>query len=196
MTDKTLDDIMKKVLNDQDVFSSPYDRKGPSIPHLFEPSDWRQLKEYFEKKDKTSFDELVEKKMQDLRQKEKNAQGWRKKQIDNILSLSTSLKQSYQKKPHLLKELFETFHEFGLLECKLPNMEDYGKVIENHSRSTVEQFFLYKIDKAKPYEKRALKKILEYLKEMYSMNLDILEIAFFVRKLNSLSEYPEVIKDE
>lgn len=75
-------------------------------------------------------------------------------------------------------------------------MEDYGKVIENHNRSTVEQFFLYKIDKAKAYQKRALRKTLEYLKELHAMNLDTLEIAFFIRKLNSLTQFMEVLNDE
>jgi hypothetical protein len=41
-----------------------------------------------------------------------------------------------------------------------------------------------------------LKKAFEYIKELYNMNLDVLEIAFFVRKLNSLTEFVEMIKDE
>ena len=92
--------------------------------------------------------------------------------------------------------MFDKLNSFGIIECKLPNMEDYGKVIENHSISTVEQYFLSKIDRASVYQKRALKKTLEYVKELYAMNLDILEIAFFVRKLNSLALFMEVIKDE
>ncbi|GAI24746.1 unnamed protein product, partial [marine sediment metagenome] len=91
---------------------------------------------------------------------------------------------------------FDKLDSFGLVECKLPNMEDYGKVIENHNRSTVEQYFLSKIDRARGYQKRALRKTLEYVMELYAMNLDILEIAFFIRKLNSLTQFMEVIKDE
>lgn len=108
------------------------------------------------------------------------------------------MKKAYNQKPYILEQMFDKLDSFGLVECKLPNMEDYGKVIENHSISTVEQYFLSKIysDSTSAYQKRALKKTLEYVKELYAMNIDLLEIAFFVRKLNSLALFIEVIKDE
>lgn len=105
------------------------------------------------------------------------------------------MEKAYDQKPYILRQMFDKLNSFGLVECKLPNMEDYGKVIENHNRSTVEQYFLSKIDRARGYQ-NALRKTLEYVKELYAMNLDILEIAFFIRKLNSLTQFMEVIKDE
>lgn len=197
MTTKTLDDVMRRILNDPSIFSPPYDRNaGSAIPLLFETEDWKRLKEAFDSKDRDSFNYIVDNQCLKIRQKEQNARGWRKKQIDKVISLGEALKRTYEEKTNLMKQLFEMFDSFGYIECNLPNMEDYGKVIENYSLPTVEQYFLSKIDRASDYQKCALRKTMEYLKELYSMNLDILEIAFFIRKLNSLTQFMEVIKDE
>jgi hypothetical protein len=194
---KTLDDVVKQVLNDPDIFGPPYDRNQRSyIPLLFPKESWKELNTSFEKKDKTAFNSLVDKQMQYLRNEAYHSQGWRKNQIEKSLSLGESLKKAFETKPNLLSQLLNVFDSFGLIECKLPNMEDFGKIIENHAKATIEQFFLYKIEKAPWDQKRALKKVFEYMKELYAMNLDVLEIAFFVRKLNSLTEFMEVIKDE
>ncbi|MEO0273247.1 MAG: hypothetical protein ABIM30_09220 [candidate division WOR-3 bacterium] len=197
MTTKTLDDVLRRVMNDPDIFSPPCDKETrAALPLLFEKDEWKKLKEAFEKRDKDYFNSIVEKRCRELQEKEQNARDWRKNQISNLVRLGDSLKKAYDQKPFFMKEMFDMLDSFGIIECKLPNMEDYGKVIENHNRSTVEHFFLYKIDKAKDDQKRALRKVLEYLKELYAMNLDVLEIAFFIRKLNSLTEFMEVIKDE
>ena len=117
--------------------------------------------------------------------------------LREAIKLTEALKSAIKNKPHTLEQMFLTLHKFGPVKCNLPNMEDYGKVIENHNRSTVEQYFLYKIDKEKNrFRRKALRKTLEYLKELYMMNLDTLEIAFFIRKLDSLTQFMEVIKDE
>lgn len=198
MTTKTLDDVMRRILNDFDIFSPPYDRNAKSaIPLLFETGVWKQLNEAFEKRDKNSFNSIVDNQCQKLQQKEQNANRWRKNKIRDTIELGKSLKKAYDQKSYILEQMFDKLDSFGIIECKLPNMEDYGKVIENHNPSIVEQFFLYKIDKENDkFKRKALKKTLEYVKELYAMNLDILEIAFFIRKLNSLTQFMEVIKDE
>jgi len=197
MTTKTLDDVMRRILNDSSIFGPPYDRNARSaIPLLFETEKWKQLKEAFEIKDKNSFNSIVKNQYQELQQKEQNANKWRKDKIRDTIELGKSLEKAYDQKPYILEQMFDELDSFGLVECKLPNMEDYGKVIENHNRSTVEQYFLSKIDRSRGYQKHALRKTLEYVKELYAMNLDILEIAFFIRKLNSLTQFMEVIKDE
>ena len=198
MTAKTLDEIMRRVLNDSDIFSPPYDKNTKSvIPLLFEMEKWRKLKKTFAKRDKNSFNSIVDNQCQKLQQKEQNANRWRKNKIKDIIKLGEALKKAYDQKPYILEQVFDKLDSFGIIECKLPNMEDYGKVIENHNRPTVEQYFLYKIDKERnKFRKRALKKTLEYLKELYAMKLDTLEIAFFIRKLNSLTQFMGVIKDE
>lgn len=197
MTTKTLDDVMIRVLNDPNVFSPPYDKDVRSpLPLLFEKKDWELLEETFKKKDKNSFNSIVDKHCRKLHQKEQDAKRWRREQINKIITLGSALKKAYEEKPNLLERLFEVFDTFGYIECNLPTMEDYGKVIENHNRSTVEQYFLSKIDRARGYQKRALRKTLEYVRELYAMKIDVLEIAFFIRKLNSLTQFMEVIKDE
>lgn len=197
MTIKTLDDVIIRILNDPDIFSPPYDKNARStIPLLFETEEWERLKEAFERKDKDSFNSIVDNKCQELQQKAKNANHWRNKKIKDTIELGALLKEAYDQKPYLLEQMLDKLDSFGLVECKLPNMEDYGKVIENHPLATVEQYFISKIDRAAGYKKRPLRKTLEYVKELYAMNLDVIEIAFFVRKLNSLTQFMEVIKDE
>ncbi len=197
MITKTLDDVMRRMMNDSYIFSPPYDRNAKSaIPLLFETEEWKQLKEAFEGKDKNSFNSIVDNQCQKLQQKEQNANQWRKRRIRDTIKLGKALKNAYDQKPYILEQMFDKLDSFGIIECKLPNTEDYGKVIENHNRSTVEQYFLSKIDRARGYQKPALRKTLEYVKELYAMKLDVLEIAFFIRKLNSLTQFMEVIKDE
>jgi len=189
--------VMWRILNDSYIFGPPYDRNARAvIPLLFETEGWKRLKKTFDVRDKNTFNSIVENQCQELQQKEQNANQWRKNKIRDTIELGKSLKKAYDQKPYILEQMFDKLDSFGLVECKLPNMEDYGKVIENHNRSTVEQYFLSKIDRARGDQKRALRKTLEYVKELYVMNLDILEIAFFIRKLNSLTQFMEVIKDE
>jgi hypothetical protein len=187
MTTKTLDDVMRRVLNDADIFYVSYT--------IFDNAEWNELSRNYYEKNFNNLLSKIDQKIKYLKGELKSQKNdWRKQQA---IVLVESLKNSINNKPYTLEQLFSTLDKFGLVKCNLPNMEDYGKVIENHNRSTVEQFFLYKIDKAKYfYEKKALKKTLECLKELYAMNLDILEIAFFIRKLNSLTQFMELLKDE
>lgn len=197
MTTKTLDGVMRRILNDPDVFAPPYDKQAKSLlPQLFETNDWKLLKEAFEINDKISFESQIDNQVKKLQAEATTSSNWRRNQIRRIIDLGQSLKKAYDEKPYILKQMFDTLNSFGHIECKLPNMEDYGKVIENHNLSIVEQYFLSKIDRERRYRRRALRKTLEYVKELYSMNLDILEIAFFIRKLDSLTQFMEVIKDE
>jgi len=198
MTTKTLDDVIRRILNDPDIFGPPYDKDARSaLPLLFEVEKWRQLKGSFTNRDRNSFNFIVDSQCKELQQKENKTTRWREGKIRAIIGLGKSLKDAYEQKPYILEQMFDKLDSFGLVECKLPNMEDYGKVIENHSLSTVERYFVSKIDRAaNADQRRALRKTLEYVKEMYAMDLDVIEIAFFVRKLNSLSQFIELIKDE
>lgn len=196
MTTKTLDDILKRILNDSDIFGLPHDKKTRAvIPKLFEKDDWERLKEAFIKRDSDFFNRIVDEQCQKIKQQEKNSEGWRKNKIERLIQFGTAFKNAYQKKHYLLEQLFNTLDSFGIVECKLPNMEDYGKVIENYDSSIVKQYFLYKIEKASGGQRTALRKALEYVKELYAMNLDRLEIAFIIRKLNYLTQFMEVIDE-
>lgn len=186
---KTLDDVMRRVLNDQDIFYINY--------IIFDNAGWKELSKEYQEGKSDNVASKIDLKINGLKSKlnSKGTDRQLKRRLDEAIELAEALKDAINNKPHILRQMFSTLDKFGLVKCNLPNMEDYGKIIENHSRPTVEQFFLYKIDKAK-FEKRALRKTLEYLKELYAMNLNILEIAFFIRKLNSLTQFIEVVKYE
>jgi len=186
MTNKTLEDIIKRILNDPDVFYIRYT--------IFNSAEWDELSKEYQKGNLDNVTSKIGQKINSLETKFKSQRNDRR--LQNAIKLAEGLKNAIKNKPYILKQMFSTLEKFSLIKCNLPTMEDYGKIIENHNRSTVEQFFLYKIDRARGYQKRALRKTLEYLEELYAMNLNILEIAFFIRKLNSLTQFMEVIKDE
>ena len=193
MTAKTLDEIMRRVLNDSDVFYVSYT--------IFVESEWKNIGEKFQKGNFDEVTAMIDEKINQL-QDALNSETNRKKKetLEKAIKLTESLKSAIGNEPHILKQIILIYDKFGLIKSNLPSssiLEDFGKVIENHNRPTVEQYFLYKIDKEKNrFRRKALKRILEYLNELYTMNLDILEIAFFIRKLDSLTQFMEVIKDE
>lgn len=200
MIDK-MKEMYRKILNDKDIFDSPYDRERRStIPKLFENQEWRKLGDLFRNLNRIEFERMIDERIQEIRNHEKNIQShrrrkeWRRRQIEEQERLANSLKTAYKTKPILLEQLFETLNWYGLVECKLPNMDNYGKVIERYDISVVEQFFTDKIGGANHGEKRALRKVLEYMKELYASGASLEEIAYFVRKLNSLKEYWKVIE--
>jgi Rad3-related DNA helicase len=193
MTAKTLDEIMRRVLNDADIFYVSYT--------IFDDAEWKNLGEEFQKGNLAEVIVRIDEKIDQIQYALNSERNRKKKEtLEKAIKLAEALKSAVNNKPHILKQMFCSLGRFGLVKCNLPSsstMEDFGKVIENHNRSTVEQYFLYKIDKERnKFRKRALKKTLEYLKELYAMKLDTLEIAFFIRKLDSLTQFMEVIKDE
>lgn len=193
MTAKSLDEIMRRVLNDPDIFFISYT--------IFNEAEWKNIGEEFQKGNFAGMNAEIHKKINQL-QSALNSERNRKKEetLEKAIKLTEALKSAINNKPYILKEIISTLNRFGLVKSNLPSssvLDDFGKVIENHNRSIVEQYFLYKIDKEKNrFKRNALKRTLEYLKELYTMKLDTLEIAFFIRKLDSLTQFMEVIKDE
>lgn len=191
MTAKTLDEIMRRVLNDSDIFYVSY--------IIFDENEWEKIGEEFQKGNFSGVTTRIDKKIDQL-QNALNSETNKKETLEKAIKLTEALKSAVNNKPYILQQMFLTLDRFGLVKPNLTSssvLEDLGKVVENHNRATVEQYFFYKIDKEKyKFRKKALKKLLEYLKELYAMNLDTLEIAFFIRKLDSLTQYMEVIKDE
>ncbi len=193
MTAKTLDEIMRRVLNDSEIFYVSYT--------IFDEAEWENIGKEFQKGNFAEVATRVDEKIDQLRDALNSETNRKKKEtLEKAIKLTESLKSAIGNKPHILKQMILIYDKFGLIKSNLPSssvLEDFGKVIENHNRPTVEQYFLYKIDKEKNrFRRKALKRILEYLNELYTMNLDILEIAFFIRKLDSLTQFMEVIKDE
>lgn len=193
----TLDKVMRDILNDREIFDFPYDREKKECIIIFDSEEWAELKEKFRNGEESGFHDKINEKLSYFKQQQnKERNQWRLRKLENAVELAKSLQSAWDNKPNLLKNLFDTLDSFGELECHLPNMEDYGRVIENHEYGSVMSYFLDKINSTKRNEEvKALQKLLDYIKHLYDMKLDTLEIAFFVRKLNSLNQYVEVLKD-
>lgn len=190
MTSK-MDEIFKKVLNDRDIFWIKRE--------IFSEREWNDLKREWNelkkaKDNHSEFVNIVNRKIAELKSSQRNdkkSESIEKKSIE----LCKSLISARTEKPNILKQMFENLNSYGLVRCNLGSMDDYGKVIERYGLSTVEQFFLDKIKKERDAHKRkALKKVLEYVKELYNANQPALEIAYFVRKLDSLTVFWEVLE--
>ena len=194
MTSK-MDEVFKKVLNDRDIFDSPYDRnKRDNIPKLFEEDSWKALERLFNEGKRDEFISKVDSRIREIENQEQGTNSWGREKINELKQRGERLKSAFDNKPHLLKQLFENLEWYGLVECKLPNMDSYGKVIERYNLSTIEHYFVDKINRASYHQSRALERVLEYVKELYIVGISPEEIAYFVRKLNSLTKYWEVIE--
>ncbi len=219
-----MNEVFRRVLNDKEIFDSPYDRntKEP-IPKLFERDSWKELSQTLneiqllcqkyainfedlkklrdedkipeELKEKIKvFEKTVKDRVKEIEKQEKTPNKWRQSRISELKRRAEWLIDAIYKKPYLLKSLFENLEWYGLVECKLPRMEDYGKVIERYDISIVEQYFVDKIKRASYPQNRALEKILEYVKELHTAGISPEEIAYLVRKIDSLAKYWEVIE--
>jgi len=207
-----IDEVFKKVLNDRDIFDSPCDKNTRApIPKLFKGDSWKELGRLFNEGRKDEFIEKIDSRIREIEDQERRARGdsriremedqerrareWRRNKINELKQRAEWLKSAFENKPHLLKNLFENLEWYGLVERKLPRMEDYGKVIERYDISIVEQYFVDKIRReSDSHKRRALEKVLEYVKELHTAGISPEEIAYLVRKLNSLTKYWEVIE--
>jgi len=192
-----MDTILKKILNDRDIF---YHEK-----EIFTKSEWNWLREKFINKNLEEYKNIIQGKINEYNQKinqatnnkEKEKFQRAKKLCQNLINAIPESDKSG--KPNLLNNLFEYLDSFGLVKSNLPSpssMDDYGKVIERYDISIVEQYFLDKISREDNlHTKNALKKLLEYVKELYQTNQSPLEIAYFIRKLNSLTTLWEVLNE-
>jgi len=192
-----MDEVFRRVLNDRDIFDTPpYDTHARKlIPKLFEGDSWKELGKLFSEGRKDEFMEKIDSRIREIENQERSASRRRRNRINELKQRAEWLKSAFDNKPNLLKDLFENLRWYGLVECKLPrSMEDYGKVIERYDISIVEQYFVDKIKRASFPQNRALEKILEYVKELYTSGVAPEEIAYFVRKINSLTKYWEVIE--
>ena len=183
-----IDDVFRKVLSDRDIFESKYDsRSREKFPKLFEEKDWKTLAALFEAKDGVSFTKKIDERIQEIGHNAKYRE-WKRE----LTKQADWIKRAYAEKPYLLGELLRSLSWYGAMECNLPTMDDYGKIIERYEPAIVEEFFLDKIAKQRKQGK-ALAKVLEYVKELYDSEVSVEEIAYFVRKLDSLEGYWEVI---
>jgi len=187
-----MDEILRKILNDKDIF---WPKK-----EIFSTEEWSSLKEKFRK---NNFDECkndIQKKIEEYEKKINQISNSKKREeLREEKTLCENLIKAISEKPNILGNLFEYLDSFGLIKSNLPSpsaMDDYGKVIERYGIEIVQQFFMDKIKKENDrHRKKALIKLLEYVKDLYQSNQSPLEIAYFVRKLNSLEIIWEVLNE-
>lgn len=191
MTSK-MDEIFRKVLNDREIFDTPYE-DGKPVPELFKGENWKELKKLFSESKNEDFRDKIQYRLNEIDEQEKYASERRRKKIDELKNRAKWLETAIENKKNLLTNLFNNLEWYGLVECKLPSMDNYGVVIERYNLSIVEQYFIDKTKKDSK-ESRALRRVLEYVKELYEAGVPPEEIAYFVRKMNSLTSYWEVIK--
>jgi hypothetical protein len=187
-----MDKVFRRILNDKDIF---YPQK-----EIFNKEEWLSLKEKFRNGKMDEFEEVIREKIIDYDQKINQANNNKEKEkLQKEQTYCKSLINAMNDKPNLLNTLFEYLDSFGLVKSNLPSpttMDDYGKVIERYDISIVEHYFLDKINRENNmHTKNALKKLLEYVKELYQSNQSPLEIAYFIRKLNSLTTLWEVLNE-
>lgn len=190
MTNNPLEAAMCRVLNDRRIFGMPQE--------LIDRSTWSKFRAVLAKDDMsqaTSILEAVENALARCITNEGDAQ--RRQQLEENRTLLSGLKAHVNKGSALVRNLADLLDTFGPLRSNLPNMEDFGKVIEGHGRATAEQFFLYKIQKEKDQRRRAaLNAVFEVVLRLYDQRVNPMEIAFFVRKAESLTQIVEVMKWE
>ena len=196
------DEIFKKALNDTDIFDSPTDG-SIKVPKLFEGDSWEELKTIYYSDKQTrqeSFYSLVNKRLLEVSKKFedelKNNKRY-KKEFENyknaLKKCADWLKKSYTENTSLLELTFKNLEWYGVVECKLPKMDNYGRVVEKFPFETVETYFSDKIKSISGYKQLALKKVLGYIEELYSAKVSVEQIAYFVRKLDSLIVFWEFI---
>ncbi len=188
MTPNPIEIAMRRVLNDRRILWMPYE-----LMNKAKWFDFRQALCRNDRREAASILESAEGILMSRISDEKDNR--RKKDLEEAKTLLISLKVHINESPTLVRNLADKLDTFGPLKTNLPNMEDFGRVIEGHGRPIAEQFFLYKIQKEqKNHRRKALAALLEVVKELYEQRVSQLEIAFFVRKLESLTQIVEVMK--
>lgn len=174
-----MDEIFKRVLNDKDIF---WIKK-----EIFNEAEWNELKKAED--NYSDFTKIVDNKIKLLKNEMNKVSDKAKKDFEESIKLCEGLKSAIKENPNILGQMLDILKSYGVVKSNLPNnMDNYGKVIERYDISTVEHFFLDKIKRENgKYKKKALAKVLEYVKELYNANISPLEIAYFVRKLDSLT---------
>lgn len=188
MTVSPLDHAIRKALNDRRIFWMPQ--------KLIDRADWSNLKLSIKKgktDDVQSILSAAENAVCNLISSEGNPR--KRGYLQDAKKLLTGLKTKIGQQSPFVTHVFDMLDEFGPLLSNLPNMEDFGKVIEGYNYSTAEHFFLYKIQKAKSKkQKDALSVLLGIVQQLYATRVDPLQIAFFVRKIHSLPQIMEVLQ--
>ncbi|GIU72685.1 MAG: hypothetical protein KatS3mg003_2234 [Candidatus Nitrosocaldaceae archaeon] len=179
MTMNRLQDILRKILNDRDIFATPH-----NLEPLIDSDTWSRLRELVKNGKRDEFISLIDERYKKVRNY------YYKKESESLLFRYNSLKKAYDNRQTLLKELLDNLGWFGLVYHNLPNMNEIGVIIERYTDDVVKAYFQDKIDREdNPDKKNALRKVLMYYIEMRKCNIPRSVIAYFIRKLNTLVNY-------
>ena len=179
MTMSKLQDILKKILNDKDIFTTPH-----NLEPLIDNDTWSRLRELAESGNRDEFIKLIDQRYDQIKY------NYRRELSNNLKDRYNALKKAYDNRQTLLKELLDNLDWFGLVYHNLPNMNDIGVIIERYTDDVVKTYLQDKIDREdNSYKKNALRKVLMYYIEMRKCNIPRSVIAYFIRKLNTLVNY-------
>lgn len=197
MNNSRLDSIIKKMLNDDDLFHLDL--------VLFNNAEFNELKRYVDNADR--FNEIIDKKISDKQRDLKNIPTSHKndykikekrEKLDESIKTLENLKKLYTIQSPLLNHIFEYLDRFGIPKINAGRslLEELGEVIETQDRQVVDHYFLYKINKENSdWRKKTLKKLWQYVMELYDVQRELVEIAFIVRKLDALKIVWRVVND-
>ncbi len=188
MTASPLEEAMRRVLNDRRIFWMPQELIGKA--------DWAKLKDALSTEDSDTALGVVASAKDGL-EKKINAERdpTRRQHLEGAQQLLDGLGAKIQQAPSSINRVLDLMESFGPVRCNLPDTEDLGKVIEGYGRPTVEQFFSYKIQKEGNQQRRhALAALYEEVRRLYDQHVEPIEIAFFVRKIDSLNQLVEVLR--
>jgi len=181
-----MDKVFKKVLNDEKIFF----RKKI----IFNHEEWKNIGESYRNGEIEGYNRIITSKIQEAHNNHDK----------KVISYCQGLQNSMKNKSNILDQMFVFLDDFSIIISNLPessSMDNFGTVIERYNQPIVEEYFLDKIKKEYnpkynnySYRGKALIKVLEYVKELYNSNVSSEEISYFVRKLNSLTTYWEILK--
>jgi len=185
-----IDDVFRKILNDRAIFNYGKDDVG----RLFSRQEVPKLRELLGTNALPDFKNEVQRaKERQERQKRQIPRDKRPpRELEQSIELAHALREKLETSLPLVRRIFDLLDDYGALQCQLPNMEDYGKVVENQPRSAVEQFFAYQIGKASERQREPLRRMLNYVEEGYQKGLRPEELGFLVRKVENLKRLTEV----
>ena len=190
MTAKPLEAAIRRVLNDRRILWMPQE--------LINKERWSEFCEALRGNDKAMAFSILDSAEKTITTRINNERdNTKKRHLEDAKRVLLGLKAHVNNESPLVRNLVDQLDNFGPLLSNLSKneLDDYGRVIEGHNRTTVEHFFLYKIHKEKNDRDRgAHTSLFQVVQALYDQHVDFLEIAFFVRKLDSLTQIVEVLK--
>lgn len=187
--EEALEKAMRRVLNDRRIFQMRIELIGQA--------GWTKLRDALSQGNGATALQVIGAAKDDLARKINTEGDQRKRQdLDNARKLLEGLEANIKQGSYAANRVFELMDQFGPVECKLSRdvLQDLGVVIERYDRTTVDQFFLYKIQEGPGYQRQPLTALLEIVRELHVQGVGPLKIAFFVRKIRALDQLVEVLR--